>query len=167
MKKLLLTLGILNAFWFAQASYACGNAFHLYLDPEEYGVVGGTLIRLAGLAPPEPVFKLKHQAVAKVVLGENQELVIDYKRPWFSSDVKLSLVSSKGIKLEEEAIELEDVDGKVTVKYSLHDKGYNTIKMKMSGTHKGKKVERSSVVYIQAKKEPAPQVVQASAPKEL
>lgn len=164
MNKVLITIGFLCSFLIAQSSYACGGAFHLYMDPDDYGVVGGTLIRLAGLAPPEPVFKLKHKPVAKVSLEEEHQLVIEYKRPWFSNDVSLSFVGTPGIQLKDEKVELEDYSGEVVLNYSLHNKGYNTIKLVMSGEHKGKTVERSTVVYVQAKKEKPPEVAQVSAP---
>jgi hypothetical protein len=50
-----------------QAS-ACDD--HFYLNSDDFGVVKGAVLRLAGLVAPEPVFKLKHSPVEKAMLGE-------------------------------------------------------------------------------------------------
>lgn len=130
---------------------ACG-LHGIYLDPDEFGVVGGTFIRMAGLAPGEPVFKVKHRSMAKVALGAESEVRIEYERPWLSRDVRMELVGTAGVSLETDSIALDRLDGEVKVRFSLDKPGFNNIKIKVSGLHKGKPVERSSVIYIQAKK---------------
>jgi hypothetical protein len=129
---------------------ACGN--HLYFNPDDFGVIGRVAIRLAGLAAPEPVFKLKHPSVAKAIRGEKSEITIEYERPWFSSNVHIQLTSSNGIKLMDKSIALEDFDGTVKIHYLLEKPGYNNITIQVNGEHKGQSVVDSRVIYIQAKK---------------
>lgn len=140
---------------------ACG-LHSLYLDPDQMGFFGGAAVRLAGLAPPEPVFKIKHPPMKRVPVGEMSAVSIEYDRPWFSSDVKIQLSSSSGVKLEEKSFELNDFDGAVKVNFSLEKDGYNTIMVKVSGTHKGEKVVKSSMIYIRASKPPKQQSASAS-----
>jgi hypothetical protein len=49
-------------------------------------------------------------------------------------------------------IELDDFDGLVKFNFSLEKPGYNTIRLKVIGVHKGEEVAHSSVIYVQAKK---------------
>ncbi|BFM17735.1 hypothetical protein R50073_39180 [Maricurvus nonylphenolicus] len=152
MFKHILSFTLLfNLVFAAQNAAACG-AHNFYLNPDEYGVIGGTFIKLAGLAPPEPVFKVKHVPMTKVTLGVESEITVDYERPWFSSDVRIQLSSSAGVSLAEEIIDLDDYDGSVKVNFSLEKPGYNTIRVKVIGVHKGEEVAYSSVIYVQAKK---------------
>lgn len=128
---------------------ACFN--HFYVNPDNYGPIKGTAIRLAGLAPPEPIFKLNHPPVAKAMLGENSEITIEYERPWRSDNVTMELKSTSGIKLLDESIALEDFKGSVKVRYSLEKAGLNSITIKVSGEHKGESVSGSRMIYVRAK----------------
>ena len=67
-------------------------------------MIRGAAIRLAGLAPPESVFKLKHPPVTKAILGENSEITIEYERPWRSKNVHMQLKSTSGIKLNDKSL---------------------------------------------------------------
>ncbi|MGB1403108.1 MAG: hypothetical protein ACPH3I_07135 [Porticoccaceae bacterium] len=127
---------------------ACFN--HFYLNPDNYGVVKGTAIKLAGLAPPEPVFKLKHPPVAKATLGEESEITVEYKRPWRSSNVYMQLKSTSGIRLIDNSIALEEFDGLVKVRYSLEKAGLNSITIQVNGEHKGQSITNSRMIYIRA-----------------
>ena len=146
---------IFNLVFASQNASACG-AHNFYFDPDEHGVIGATFIKLAGLARPEPVFKVKHVPVAKVTLGVQSEITVDYKRPWFSSDVRMQLSSSAGVNLTDEIIDLDDYHGSVKVNFSLEKPGFNIIRMEVIGMHKGEEVVHSSAMYVQAKKSVTP-----------
>ena len=131
---------------------AAACAAHQYFNPDNFGVITGTALKLAGLTAPEPVFKLKHAPVAKAVLGEPSELTINFQRPWRSSSVTMDFKSTQGIQLIDTSIALEDFDGAVKVRYLLQKPGFNNITIKISGEYKGEPVSISRVVYIQPKK---------------
>lgn len=151
LKNLLSLVLLVNFTLIAHSTAACG-AHNFYLNPDEYGLIGGTFIKLVGLAPPEPVFKVKHIPMTKVTLGVQSEITVEYERPWFSNNVRMQLSSSAGVSLAEEIIELNDYDGSVKVNFALEKPGYNTIRVKVIGVHKGEEVASSSVIYVQAKK---------------
>ena len=76
MLKKLLSIAV--SFYLALiSSHAAACAGHLYLNPDNFGVMGNLAIKLAGLAPPEPIFKLKHPPLAKATLGEESEITVD------------------------------------------------------------------------------------------
>ncbi len=104
---------------------ACGN--HLYMDPSQYGFLGRTAIKLAGLSASEPIFKITHPSMAKVEIGAESQLVIEYDRPWRSDNVELTISSTKGIRLPIKRIELDDLDGEVKLPFLLTKSGYNSI----------------------------------------
>ena len=144
-------ISIAIAFYLALVSSQVAACFnHFYLNPDNYGVVKGTAIKLAGLAPPEPVFKLKHPPVAKATLGEESEITVEYKRPWRSSNVYMKLKSTSGIRLIDNSIALEEFDGLVKVRYSLEKAGLNSITIQVNGEHKGQSVTSSRMIYIRA-----------------
>jgi len=144
-------ISIAIAFYLALVSSQVAACFnHFYLNPDNYGVVKGTAIKLAGLAPPEPVFKLKHPPVAKATLGEESEITVEYKRPWRSSNVYMQLKSTSGIRLIDNSIALEEFDGLVKVRYSLEKAGLNSITIQVNGEHKGQSVTSSRMIYIRA-----------------
>lgn len=144
-------ISIAIAFYLALVSSQVAACFnHFYLNPDNYGVVKGTAIKLAGLAPPEPVFKLKHPPVAKATLGEESEITVEYKRPWRSSNVYMQLKSTSGIRLIDNSIALEEFDGLVKVRYSLEKAGLNSITIQVNGEHKGQSITNSRMIYIRA-----------------
>lgn len=149
MKKFLTAFMALHLVVLAPLAGACGA--HIALNPEEFGFFGRTAIKLAGLGPKEPVFKLKHVPMVKAPLGSEQEIVVEYERPWFSDDVKVVLHSTAGIQLPDKTLELEDYDGTIKIRYSLEKSGYNYISLRVSGTHRGDEVTQSSIVYIRPK----------------
>ena len=153
MVRRLFTIAVL--FYLALVSSQAAACFnHFYLNPDNYGVVKGTAIKLAGLAPPEPIFKLKHPPVAKATLGEESEITVEYKRPWRSSNVYMQLKSTSGIRLIDNSIALEEFDGLVKVRYSLEKAGLNSITIKVNGEHKGQSITNSRMIYIRANPTP-------------
>lgn len=133
---------------YAPQTFAC--ATHLYLNPDDYGFIGGSMIRMAGLAPPEPAFKIKHPPTTKVEIGELSEIVVSYKRPWRSKNVTLQLKASKNIELIDKNLALEDFDSSIPIRFKLIGKGYNNITLSVSGEHKGEMVSYSSKIFIGA-----------------
>jgi hypothetical protein len=153
MVRRLFTIAVL--FYLALVSSQAAACFnHFYLNPDNYGVVKGTAIKLAGLAPPEPIFKLKHPPVAKATLGEEAEITVEYKRPWRSSNVYMELKSTSGIRLIDNSIALEEFDGSVKLRYSLEKAGLNSITIKVNGEHKGQSITNSRMIYIRANPTP-------------
>lgn len=151
MLKKLLSIAV--SFYLALiSSHAAACAGHLYLNPDNFGVMGNLAIKLAGLAPPEPIFKLKHPPLAKATLGEESEITVEYERPWFSKDVHMQLKSSNGITLIDKYVALDDYDGTLKIRYLLEKPGHNSIKIQVNGVHKGQSVISSRVIYIQPKK---------------
>ena len=133
----------------SQQALACG--FHMYLDPEQYGLVGGTVIKMAGLAPPQPAFKIEHAPTTKVAVGEDATFTINYSRPWRSDNVMIKLSGTSNIELVDSELALDELEGEVTVRFKLLGPGYNSIKIAVSGEHKGEPVVQHSIVYVGAK----------------
>ena len=52
---------------------ACAG--HMYFNPDELGFVGGTIARMAGLAPAAPVFDLEYPQMTKPVIGDDNEIL--------------------------------------------------------------------------------------------
>ncbi len=133
----------------SQQVLACG--YHMYLDPEQYGFIGGTVIKMAGLAPPEPTFKIEHAPTTKVEIGAESAITISYSRPWRSENVKIKLNGTSNIEMIDEELSLEELEGEVTARFKLLRPGYNSIKIAISGDHKGEPVVQHSIVYVGAK----------------
>ena len=133
----------------SQQALACG--YHMYLDPEQYGFIGGTVIKMAGLAPPEPAFKIEHPPTTKVSVGEEAAITISYNRPWRSENVKISLTGTSNIELLQDELALEELEGEVTARFKLLGPGYNSIKIAVSGDHKGQPVVQHSIIYVGAR----------------
>ena len=149
MRKYFFFIVLLTA-CVSQHSIAC--AAHLSFDPDNYGFFGRTLIKLAGLAPPEPVVKLDHVPTTMVALNEDSTITIDYKRPWRSKDVSIQLAGSRNIELQNDNITLEKTRGSVEAKFRLKAAGYNNITLTITGNHKGKPFNQVSRVFVGARK---------------
>jgi hypothetical protein len=134
------------------SSYSLACTEHFDLNPGNYGFIKGAVIRLAGLSPPEPVFKLKHPPVAKAVLGKKSQVIVAFERPWFSKNVQMQLESTSGIKLTDKSIALDDMEGSVSVGYTLETGGFNTITIQVTGEHKGQTSRSRRVIYVRAEK---------------
>ena len=129
-------------------SLACAG--HMYLDPDKMGFFGGAMARMAGLAPPEPIFELEHVEMAKAVVGEESEIVVEFARPLFSKDVRLTVSSTENIKVLDEDFPLEERTGKVRIRYEALGSGFETMRFTVSGQHKGETVREFGRIYISA-----------------
>ena len=127
---------------------ACAG--HFSIDPEGLGFFGAAAVRMAGLAPPERVFKLEHPAVVKAVIGEEDEIVVDYTRPFFSKNVRLEVRGTKNVQLLQREIDLDERSGTVSIPYQLLDSGYDSITVIVSGEHKGETVREVGHIYVRA-----------------
>ncbi|MGI9315837.1 MAG: hypothetical protein ACR2QW_00780 [bacterium] len=143
-------IGIISIYFALMSARAMACGDHLYINPDELGFFGGAVVRMVGLAPPEPVFELEHPSMAKAKIGENNELTVSYSRPFFSKNVRMELKGSGNVKLAEEALLLEDRNGSVTIPYQLNGNGFNQITVTVIGEHKGEIVRESGRVYIRA-----------------
>ncbi|MGB1140311.1 MAG: hypothetical protein ACPG1A_05385, partial [Halioglobus sp.] len=88
---------------------ACAG--HMYFNPDNMGFLGGAVVRMAGLAPPEPVFDLEHVEMAKAVIGEKSEIEVKFARPFFSKDVRLKARGTENIDVLEADFPLEEREG--------------------------------------------------------
>jgi hypothetical protein len=146
---------------FATHANACAD--HFYLNPDEAGFFAGALIKMAGLAPPEQAFKVKHPPLSAVVIGEHSEITIKYKRPWFSKNVRVHFAGTKNVELLDEEIALTDYQGAVTARFRLKGKGFDAITVTVSGEHKGEILRYSSRVNVMARHAPTSQEQQVTA----
>jgi hypothetical protein len=124
MTCLVLALGPVKAL-------ACAG--HLYLDPDKMGFFGGAVVRMVGLAPPEPIFELEH---------------VD--RPFFSKDVQLTVTGTENIKVLEEDFPLEERVGTVRIRFEALGSGFETMRFTVTGQHKGETVREFGRIYISA-----------------
>lgn len=150
MKKLLLVL-VTSLFGTLASTGAHACAQHMYLDTSKMGFLGGAVARMAGLAPPEPVFKLAHPPLANAIIGEKAEIEIEYKRPFFSKDVKLLVKGSSNVRLTDTQMELNEREGVVVVGYELTGQGFDSITFTVSGEHKGEAISEQSRMYLRAR----------------
>lgn len=148
----------------AQQSIACG--MHLYFNPDDYGPVGGSVIRMAGLAPPEPAFKIKHAPTTKAIIGEQSEILVNYERPWRSKHVKLKITGTKNIELIDTDLALEDREGAIPVRFKLVGKGYNNLTLIVSGEHKGETLSYYSKIFVGAAPEQQEKIAKLQAASE-
>jgi hypothetical protein len=154
--SLCLTLSL-----FATQANACAD--HFYFNPDKAGFFTGALIRMAGLAPPEQAFKVKHPPLSAVVVGEDSVITINYKRPWFSKNVRLHFAGTRNVEMLDEEIELTDYQGAVTARFRLKGRGFDAITVTVSGEHKGEVLRYSSRVNVMAKHAPSSPDRQVSA----
>ncbi|MEM1110267.1 MAG: hypothetical protein AAGI11_00045 [Pseudomonadota bacterium] len=159
MIKRILGIGCVMAALAPAPLWAC--AAHLTINPDELGFFGGAMVRMAGLAPPEPVFDLEHPAMVRAGIGERSELVVNYERPYFSKNVRLKVTGSRNVNLHSQELQLDDRKGTFTIPYELSGSGYDTITLTVSGEHKGEVVTEVGRVYVRAnlqKSKPSMQV---------
>jgi hypothetical protein len=130
-----------------QQASACAGHF--------YGFDRSSLLdrsTLAGRSSIEPVFKLKHPPMTKVAPGEEHEVVVEYKRPKLSEGVTIAFTSTGGIQLQDKSLVLKDYEGAIKVRYTHNQGNYNSINLKVTGTHNGEVVNRSSVIYVRTQR---------------
>ena len=148
IKRFLLPLFIL--FTGVSASvFACYN--HMMINPDRFGVVGGTVARMAGILPPKPTFDIVHPSMKRTQIGEKSEIVVNYSRPIFSKNVQLKIRGTDNVTLELEEALLDDRAGFVVVGYTLaKGAAYESIIFTVSGEHGGEVVKQSSQIYLRA-----------------
>lgn len=137
------------------ASHANACADHFYVNPDEAGFFTGTLIRWAGLAPPEQAFKVKHPPLSAVAINEDAEIIVNYKRAWFSKNVRLHFAGSRNVEMLDQDIELTNYQGTVTARFRLKSRGFDAITVTVTGEHKGEILRYSSRVNVMAKHAPS------------
>ena len=129
------------------ASYACYD--HMMFNPNNMGLVEGTIARMAGLVPPKPVFDVVHPSMARVQVGENSAMTVSFSRPLFSKNVSLKVQGTRNVVLDINEIALEDRSGSVSFGYKLTDGAtYESIILTVTGEHDGKVVNQSSQIYL-------------------
>lgn len=134
---------------FSAQANACAN--HFYFNPDNAGFFTGALIKMAGLAPPEQVFKVKHPPLSAVVIGEDSVITIDYDRPWFSKGVSMRFTGSRNVEMLDEDIVLTDYQGTVSACFRLNGRSFDGITVTVSGEHKGEVLSYTSRVHVMAK----------------
>ncbi len=142
--KMLVTLCLLSA---SAASYACYD--HMMFNPNNMGLVEGTIARMAGLVPPKPVFDVVHPSMARVQVGEKSAMIVNFSRPMFSKNVSLKVQGTRNVVLDVNEIPLEDRSGSVSFAYELTEgASYESIILTVTGEHDGKIVNQSSQIYL-------------------
>ncbi len=132
---------------------ACG--FHMGFNPNDMGFVSGALARMGGLTPREPLFKLKHPAMALGAIGETNEILVNYSAPAMARNVRLKLAGTRNIELAEDVISLDDQSGTVSIAYTLAGSGYDSITVEIIGEHDGETVRQVARIYVRASKLPS------------
>ena len=129
------------------ASYACYD--HMMFNPNNMGLVEGTIARMAGLVPPKPVFDVVHPSMARVQVGEKSAMTVNFSRPMFSKNVSLKVQGTRNVVLDVNEIALEDRSGSVSFAYELTEgASYESIILTVTGEHDGKIVNQSSQIYL-------------------
>ena len=129
------------------ASYGCYD--HMRFNPNNMGLVEGTIARMAGLVPPKPVFDVVHPSMARVQVGEKSAMTVNFSRPMFSKNVSLKVQGTRNVVLDVSEIVLEDRSGSVSFGYELTDgASYESIILTVTGEHNGKVVNQSSQIYL-------------------
>lgn len=120
----------------------------MLFNPDRLGTVGTAAARAAGLLPPPPVFTLEHPSMTRAVIGERNELIIKYKKPFWSKKVRMALNSSSNVILAEESIELKKRKGVISIPYEVENAGFASISFTITGVHKGESVQQSARIYV-------------------
>ena len=128
-------------------SYACYG--HMMFNPNNMGLVEGSIARMAGLVPPKPVFDLVHPSMARVQVGEKSAMTVNFSRPMFSKNVSLKVQGTRNVLLDVEEIPLDERSGSVSFGYELIDgASYESLILTITGEHNGKIVNQSSQIYL-------------------
>ncbi len=154
LKQKLLFPVLLGLLMAAPQSFACGA--HFYINPDDLGFFGKAFVKVAGLAPPEKVFKIKHKAAMIVSEGEQGSLILSYDRPRFSKRARVQLDASKNIELSDEYYDLTELSGTINAGFPMQGTGMSMITVTVSGEHKGEFHSYRSQVYVRSKPAAAP-----------
>ncbi|MDG1945719.1 MAG: hypothetical protein P8J17_15770 [Halioglobus sp.] len=76
--------------------------------------------------------------------------MVEFARPFFSKDVRLTVNSTENIKVFDEDFPLEERAGKVRIRYEALGSGFETMRFTVSGQHKGATVREFGRIYISA-----------------
>ena len=129
------------------SSFACYD--HMMFNPNNMGLVEGTIARMAGLVPPKPVFDVVHPSMARVQVGEKSAMTVNFSRPMFSKNVSLKVQGTRNVLLDVEEIPLDERSGSVSFGYELIDgASYESLILTVTGEHNGKIVNQSSQIYL-------------------
>ena len=134
MKKLLFLLSCVALPLASAPSFACFE--HMF-------AAGGM-----GMAVPERVFQLGHARMAKVPVGEESQIVIQYTIPPYSDNVKLHLSGIGKIELIDKEMDLPGSSGAVSVRFLMTVAGVSSIILTVMGEHEGEAVRESSAIYL-------------------
>lgn len=147
MNKTIKTVAAACLLSVSGASYACYD--HMMFNPNNMGLVEGTIARMAGLVPPKPVFDVVHPSMARAQVGEKSAMTVSFSRPLFSKNVSLKVQGTRNVVLDVNEIALEDRSGSVSFGYELTDGAtYESIILTVTGEHDGKVVNQSSQIYL-------------------
>ena len=131
----------------SSTTYTCYD--HMMFNPNNMGLVEGTIARMAGLVPPKPVFDVVHPSMARVQVGEKSAMTVNFSRPLFSKNVSLKVQGTRNVVLDVNEIALEDRSGSVSFAYELMEgASYESIILTVTGEHDGKIVNQSSQIYL-------------------
>ena len=141
---ILATLCLLSV---SGSAFACYD--HMMFNPNNMGLVEGTIARMAGLVPPKPVFDVVHPSMARVQVGEKSAMTVNFSRPMFSKNVSLKVQGTRNVVLDVKEIPLDDRSGSVSFGYELTDgASYESLILTVTGEHNGKVVNQSSQIYL-------------------
>ena len=140
---LFVYLGIILA---PARALACAG--HMYFNPDNMGFLGGAVVRMAGLAPPKPVFDLRHIEMTKASIGEKSEIEVQFARPYFSKDVRLKARGTDNIDVLRDEFPLKAREGVVKVPFRVTGSGFETITLTVTGEHKGETVQEYGRIYV-------------------
>lgn len=147
MRKKLIAVITFVVFGMPSLSLACYD--HMMFNPNNMGLVEGTIARMAGLVPPKPVFDVVHPSMARVQVGEKSALTVSFSRPIWSKNVALKVRGTRNVVLDVDEFALEDRSGSVSFGYELTDgASYESIIVTVTGEYDGKIVNQSSQIYL-------------------
>ena len=147
MRKKLIAVITFVVFGMPSLSLACYD--HMMFNPNNMGLVEGTIARMAGLVPPKPVFDVVHPSMARVQVGEKSALTVSFSRPIWSKNVALKVRGTRNVVLDVDEFDLEDRSGSISFGYELTDgASYESIIVTVTGEYDGKIVNQSSQIYL-------------------
>ena len=147
MKEKFTVLATVCLLSVSDPSFACYG--HMMFNPNNMGLVEGSIARMAGLVPPKPVFDLVHPSMARVQVGEKSAMTVNFSRPMFSKNVSLKVQGTRNVVLDVKEIPLDERSGSVSFGYELIDgASYESLILTVTGEHNGKIVNQSSQIYL-------------------
>ena len=124
---------------------------HFGFDPDSYGFIGGTILRMTGLAPPKQVFTVHHLPTKIVEVGEESYFMIQYERPVRATAVSLELKGSKNIELIDQRFVLNERSGNIQARFKLTGSGHNVVDITIRGEYKEETIAQHSKIFIGSK----------------